>query len=202
MAFEDDKPVVQAVLYEKDGSGSISVPASGDSTASKRGIGILGRTAANLFRFLLVQNGGELVVASSPPAPPPGTTEFVFAISESEIDVGSGGQVASPHTSIGAVIANGVNLFIQSISAGQEGDPAESGSVVEIFWREGAGPTDHLIARIFVGPTVSFLYPNTNKTRDGTQMTGNGTNTRLVVKRTRLSTAALQVDFDVRGYTS
>jgi len=174
----------------------------GNSTVSASGIGVLGKTENDLFRFLQVEDTGKLVVASTPPAPPAGTTEFVLAVDESQLNVGAGGDVSSPHTTLGSVIASGVTLALQLITVGSEGDPSESGSKVEVYWREGVGPTDHLVERLYVtGETVTLSVPSITKARDGTIMTGNGVNTRLVAVRTRQSTAAEEVDFVIRGYT-
>lgn len=145
---------------------------------------------------------GKLVVASAPPGAPPGATEFVLAVDEDEISVGTGGDVASPHTTVGSIIENGATCNLQLIVGGTGGDPTVKGSKIEVYWREGAGPTDHLIERVYVaGQTVSIVLPDTSKARDGTSMVGNGTNTRIVVVRTRLSTAMQEIDFAVRGYT-
>jgi hypothetical protein len=71
-----------------------------------------------------------------------------------------------------------------------------------VYWREGAGPTDHLISRIYLtGQTVNLVLPNVHETRDGTSMTGNGTNTYIVIRRERLSTSAQEIDAEVRGFT-
>ena len=185
-----------------DGNNVLSANLAGDSTTSKVGVGIQGRTITNLFRWLLVDDAGKLSVSASPPTAPPGTTEFVFAVSPSQLTVGSGGQVSSPHNSDSSVIASGKTLRIQLISAGTEGDPAESGSKVEVYWVEGAGGTEHLIERLYSdGASETLVLPETRKARDGTQLDGNGTNTFIRVRRTRLSSSAKEIDFVVRGYT-
>ncbi|MHA2429055.1 MAG: hypothetical protein ACXADB_13630, partial [Candidatus Hermodarchaeia archaeon] len=139
------------------------------------------------------------VVATKPPSAPPGTTEFVLAQDDANLEVGP-----SPiyHETESSVIGSGDDLFLQTIAAGAAGDPSERGSKVEIYWREGSTPTDHLVERIYLmGSTVLITLPNTHYTRDETQMTGNGTNTKLVIRRERLSTAAQEIDTVVRGYT-
>jgi hypothetical protein len=51
------------------------------------------------------------------------------------------------------------------------------------------------------GQSLSFTLPDINEARDGTQMTGDGSTTKLVIRRYRLSNADSQVDVEVRGYT-
>jgi hypothetical protein len=185
-----------------DGTNLLIVFADGESWTTQHGMGIVARDAVDVAHPVLSEVDGALIVAAKPPTAPPGTTEFVMAVNEAELSVGSGGDVASPHTTESAIIGNTVNLFLQSVNVGTEGDPSEAGAKVEIYWREGAGPTDHLIERIFVaGDTKQITLPNINKARDGTAMTGNGTNTKLAITRTRLSASAQEVDFEIRGFT-
>jgi len=181
-----------------------TVPQAGDTAiAADRGFPVQGKTEADVFRWLLVEDTGKLVTASSPPQPPAGTTPFGLAVVESEIEVGSGGDVSSPHDTDSAIIANGDTLFLQLALVGTEGDPAESGSKVEVYWVEGAGVVEHLVERFYIdGATNSYPLPDLQEARDGEAMVGNGTNTFLRVRRIRFSNTAKEVDFDVRGYTS
>jgi hypothetical protein len=184
-----------------DGTDVLDIAGEAVATSGLKGILPLGKDSEGNSVFHLAEADGTQVVAAKPPVAPPGTTPFVFAVDEAELEVGSGGDVASPHTSIGTIIGSGVNLFLQSVEVGTEGDPAEAGAKIEVFWREGGGPTDHLIKRYYIaGDTKAFIEPNINESRDTTQMTGNGTNTRLIVVRTRLSNAGQEVDFDIRGF--
>jgi hypothetical protein len=163
---------------------------------------IYGRDAGGVDRMAQSQTDGKLVVATTLPESPPGTTPFTFAVNEAELEVGAGGDVTSPHESLGAIVPSGDTVTIQFFTAGSAGDPSEAGSVIELYWREGGGPTDHLIERLFVGgQTVTVQLPSANQSRDGTALVGNGTNTRLMVRRKRESTAAQPLDFVVRGYT-
>jgi hypothetical protein len=167
--------------------------------ANTRGLLLSGADAEDVARRLLCDGEGKLKVAAQPPTPPPGTTEFVLAQDEAELDVG---PVPAFHETVSAAIANGEDLYLQSVSGGAAGDPSEKGSKVEVYWREGAGPTDHLIARIYLlGQTVVQTLPDVNKARDGTQLTGDGSTTKLVLRRERLSTSAAEIDGEVRGYT-
>lgn len=181
-----------------DGTNLLAVLKEEDLLTTQYGIPIVGRDYEDKSRYLFTEADGTLRVASQPPSAPPGTTEFVLAQDEVDLEVGP-----SPtfHESESAVIGNNVNLYLQTVIGGASGDPSEKGSKVEVYWREGAGPTDHLISRIYLsGQTVIETLPDVNKARDGTQMTGNGTNTKLVLRRERLSTSAQEIDGEVRGY--
>ena len=192
-----------AILYNADGT--VAVPVKDDDAitiATQPILGIAGLTDEDKVRWFRLQDDGSLIVAITPPVPPAGANEFVMAVTEAELRVGASGDVSSPHTTIGAVIGNALLLHLQLFTVGTEGDPAEAGSKVEIYWREGGGPTDHLVERIYIdGETITVAVPSITKARDGTLMTGNGTDTRLVVVRTRTSTPAKEIDFVVRGYT-
>lgn len=194
---------IQAIkVVDENGAKAIIPVKDGDATANVYGILLLGHQADGSAQHLLVEADGTLRAATQPASPPAGSTEFSLSNLESELNVGSGGDVSSPHTTLSSVLANGADLYLQSVEVGTAGDPSEAGSKVEVFWREGAGPTDHIIARVYsIGDTVAFQLPNTHKARDGTVLQGNGSNTYLGITRTRLSTAAKEIDAIVRGYT-
>lgn len=180
-----------------DGTNLIAIPTDGD-TLSGYGIPILGRDAQDLARFLFTEEDGTLRVASQPPSPPPGTTEFVLSQDDADLEIG---RAESPDDTDSAIVGNGVNLYIQAFSAGAAGDPSERGSRVDVVWSEGGGPTEHVVARLYVaGQTTSVQLPDVNKARDGTALTGNGTNTKLILRRYRLSNSGQEVDAEVRGY--
>lgn len=142
---------------------------------------------------------GNLRVASQPPQPPPGTTEFVLAIDEAELEIRS---PPTYHEEESGIITNGAELYLQLFTAGAAGDPSERGSRVDILWREGATPTDHVIERVYVaGQSMTITLPNVHKSRDGTTLTGDGSTTKLVIRRYRLSRSRQEVDAVVRGYT-
>jgi hypothetical protein len=171
-------------------------------TDGKPSVAIYGRDSGDIDRVAQAQDDGKLVVATTLPKAPPGVTPFTFAVDEAELEVGAGGDVASPHESLGAVIANGHTVTIQFVTAGGQGDPSEAGSICSLYWREGVGPTDHLIERLYIsGQTVTVQLPSADQARDGTALVGNGTNTRLMVRRERVSTSGQQIDFVVRGFT-
>jgi hypothetical protein len=95
------------------------------------------------------------------------------------------------------VITNGKTFYLQQIVAGSQGDPTENGSRVELFFYDG---TEHLVARIYLtGFTTFITYPQLNEARDGTAMSGNGTN-YLILRRTRLSGGNQEVDAVIYGY--
>lgn len=175
--------------------------------AVERGVAIPAGTRTLLFAgegvdgkayTIQVEEDGKLRVASTPPTPPAGTTEFVLS-ADSPLEVGPN-PTFQEKTS--AAIANGETLKLQFVAGGAQGDPSESGSKVEVYWEEGAGPTRHLVERIYLsGATVYVSLPDVSKARDGTVMTGDGTNTKLVIRRERLSNSAQEIDAVVRGYT-
>jgi hypothetical protein len=141
----------------------------------------------------------SLKVATRPQGIPAGTTEFVLAQDDVDLEVG---PTPSYDETESAVIDNGHTLYLQSISSGAAGDPSEKGSKVEVYWREGAGPTDHLIDRLYViGSSIQIQLPATSKARDGTDFVGDGSTTKVVIRRERLSTSAQEIDAVVRGYT-
>jgi len=143
-----------------------------------------------------VNSNNALKVSPSPPVPPTGTTEFALAQDEAELSVST-----TPKETLSSIIANGVTLKVQMLCAGAAGDPSERGSKVEFYWREGSPATDHLIDRIYiVGQTLCFNLPDSSITRDGTSMVGNGTNTRFVIKRERISNSSQEIDAVARGY--
>jgi len=180
-----------------DGTNTVDVPADGESLASGRGFAILGKDAEDYGRFLLAEENGTLRVASQPPSPPPGTTEFVLSQSDTVLEIG---LADSPHDTESAVIGNGVDLYLQSFSSGAAGDPSERGSRVDIVWT--ASSVEHVVARLYIaGQSVERTLSDVNKARDGTTMTGNGTDTKLIIRRYRLSNADQEVDAEVRGYT-
>ena len=184
-----------------DGTNPVGVFTDGDTLSDSEYTlaKFVGRDSENKARFLLTEADGTLRTASQPPSAPPGTTEFVLAIDEADLEIGA---PPTYHEEESSVIGSGVELYLQLFVAGAAGDPSERGSRVDILWREGAGPTDHVIERAYVsGQSVTTILPDVNKARDGTTLSGNGTNTKLVIRRYRLSNSDQEVDAIVRGYT-
>lgn len=183
-----------------DGTYLLLLRADGDTWDTQPGVPIVARDKTDIVHPLLSETDGSLIVAAKPPSAPPGTTALTLAVNESELEVGAGGDVASPHTTNGSIITNGGKVYLQTIEVGTEGDSSENGSVVEVYWQT-SGPTNHLIGRYYImGATVQVILPDVHYARDGEEMTGNGSDKRLVVIRRRLSLAALEIDFVVRGY--
>ena len=192
----NDSPAV--VLYDHNGV-SVAVKDGVVIPANTPGLLVVGQDGDNHAHYMHVEGDGTLKVASRPPQPPAGSDEFVLAINEGELEISA---PPAYHEDESSVIGSGDKLYLQLFTAGAAGDPSERGSRVDILWREGAGPTDHVIERMFVsGQSVTITLPDVHKTRDDTEMTGNGTNTKLVIRRYRLSNSSQQVDSVVRGYT-
>jgi hypothetical protein len=185
------------VLYDANGVAhsicdGVAIPADTPSLI------VSGRDAQDYARNLVTDGEGVLKVSSQPPKPPPGTTPFALAVDEADLEIGA---PPAYHEEESAVIGSGVNLYLQTFFSGAAGDPNERGSRVDLLWREGAGPTDHIVSRMYIGgQSVSFTLPDLNKARDGTALTGDASTTKLVIRRYRLSNADSQVDVDVRGY--
>jgi hypothetical protein len=133
-------------------------------------------------------------VSITAPPTPPGGTDFILA-AESPLEIS---QAQSPHlTSV--VLPTSTTLFITQIVAGCQGDPSADGSKVEVFFWDGT--TERIIDRIYVTGFTEFgNYPNVSKTRDGTTLSGDGTN-ELRIYRSRLSNSAQEIDAVVRGFT-
>lgn len=188
---------IRGYLYDDVNNVALAVAHDITVPTNTRGLIVAGQCKDGKSYFLGVNAEGKLCVQTSPPTPPAGTTEFVLA-GDDPLTVGPSPNF---YETVSSVIANGVTLKLQFIAAGAEGDPSERGSKLEIYWREGTGPTDHLIERLYItGATVFEELPDVSKTRDDTSMVGNGTNTYLVIRRERLSNSGQEIDSVVRGY--
>lgn len=159
---------------------------------------VSGRDVQDYAHNLVTDGDGILKVSSQPPKPPPGTTVFTLAVPDVDLEISA---PPTYHEHESAIIGNALNLILQVFSSGAMGDPSERGSRVDILWREGAGPTDHVVARMYIGgQSLSFILPDVNTARDGAQLLGDGATTKLVIRRYRLSNADSEVDVEVRGY--
>lgn len=189
---------VRGFLYDDVNNVAMAVAQDVAIPANTRSLLFSGRSYDGKSHIAEVSDIGRVSVTAFPISAPPGTTPFVVA-ADSPLEVGPN---PSFEETLGAIVADDTDLHVQFFAAGAAGDPSEKGSKVEIYWREGSPATDHLVERVYVsGSTVSLTLPDTNLARDGTTMVGNGTNTRLVVRRERLSTSAQEIDAVVRGYT-
>jgi hypothetical protein len=94
-------------------------------------------------------------------------------------------------------ITNGTTFCLQQLVAGAEDSPVAAGSVVEVIFDDGA---EHVVARIYVaGFTNIVSYLDLCKARDGTTLTGNGTN-EIIIRRRRLSNQTLEVEGVLNAY--
>lgn len=190
---------VTCFLY--DDVNNVAMAVAGDITrpTNTRGLLTAGVDALDTVHLLHTDGDGNLRVANQPPQPPPGTTAFVLAVLETNLEIGA---PPTYHETESSAVANNAELHLQLFTAGAAGDPSERGSRVDIFWREGGGPTDHVIERMYVsGQSVTITLPDVHQSRDGTALTGDGSTTKLVIRRYRLSNADAEVDAIVRGYT-
>ena len=128
---------------------------------------------------------GKVSVVGS--VPPPATNAFaVFA--DTPLVVGANDTAV--------VIPDGETLHIQSITGGNE-DPTK-GAQVEVVFNDG---TEHVVGRFFTsGHSLFFGFADVTQARDGTALTGNGTNT-LIVRRLKFSGTDIAIDAVLRGYT-
>lgn len=189
---------IRGYLY--DDVNNVALPVVPDATVPTNTRALLwaGQGADDKAYIPRVDNNGKVSVAPSPPTAPPGTSAFTVDAS-SPLEVGPSPVYEDTN---GPIIPSDTDVHIQYIAGGAAGDPSEKGSKIEVYWEEGAGPTRHLIERIYLsGATVAVTLPNTGAARDGTAMIGNNVNTRIVVRRERLSTSAQEIDAVVRGYT-
>lgn len=129
-------------------------------------------------------------VSVTAPPPPTGATSIVIAADNPLL-------VGNHDTEY--IITNGTTFHIQQIVAGAAGDPTEKGSKITIIFHNGS---EHVIERIYVSGFTNFgSYPDTDRTRDGVLLTGNGTN-KIIIRREKVSGTNREIDAVVRGYES
>jgi hypothetical protein len=129
-------------------------------------------------------------ITLSPPAAPPATTAVTITF--------SGALAISTDQTDNYVITNAKRFVVQQIVCGCEGDSTEKGSCIEVSYFDGT--TAFLIERVYINGFTTQVYPNTEKSRNGTLCDGNGTTKTIRVVRRRLSGASQEVDVVVRGY--
>ena len=176
--------------------------AEGVSATSIQRLLIAGVGESNLRTLALVEDTSDNIwrlavqgkVSISAPMVPPATTAVIVA-ADTPLAIGSG---SSPHDTE-YVISNGTTFTLQSIVAGAEGDPAEGGSRIDVVYVD-SGSTEHLVSREYINGFTTVIYPDTSKARDNTTMTGNGTTTKIIVRRVRLSGGSVEVDAVARGF--
>ena len=123
---------------------------------------------------------------------PPSTATAVTLASDNPLDIT--GTEENDYT-----IPEGETFTLTSVIAGAEGDPTEKGSKIEVIYDQNG--TETIIDRIYLTGQTVAIYPDTSKDRSGNSLDGNagGTN-KIVLRRTRLSGSAQEVDAVLRGY--
>jgi len=192
---DQDVHLVDALSVNMDVVPDVAMP------AGTRGLVIAGKDLSGFTRFPTIsvdpddsKRRVEVIgkVSISVPSPPPATTSV-------QINADTPLSISGTSTAI-YIIPSGVTFHLQQIVAGCQGDPTESGSKIEIFYRDSSS-VGHLIERVYIQGFSAFgIYPDTVKSRDGTTMVGNGTTTQIRVNRVRLSGSSQEVDAVVRGY--
>jgi len=129
------------------------------------------------------------------PVPPPATTP-VDIIADTPLVMGA---AQSPDDTEHVIPAD-KTFTLQSVTAGAEGDPSEGGSRIDVIYVDNAS-VEHLVAREYITGFTATIVPDTSKARDGTAMVGNVSgNTKVIVRRIRLSGGSVEVDAVARGY--
>lgn len=164
-----------------------------------RGIMSVGEDANGVARALQVRVDAidntrrlqiEGKVSITAPQPPPATTAIT-------IDSSSPLAISSTQT-VNYIITAGKRFMIQQVVAGCEGDTSERGSCVEVFYFDGT--TAHIIERVYLNGFTTETYPAASKSRDNTNLDGNGSTKTIRIVRRRLSGSSQEVDATVRGY--
>lgn len=181
-----------AVLY--DAAGNPVTTTQGTSITGASPAVMVGAVDASSFvRFLRVDGAGRLQSTVSPAVAPAASTPVTIAQPEAQLSINNN------HDTI-YIIPSGVTFYLQQVVAGAEGDPTEAGSKVEVYYRD-AVTILHLVTRLYiVGQTLAITYGDVSQARNGTAMTGDGTNTQVVLRRTRQSGQSQEVDAVIRGY--
>lgn len=146
-----------------------------------------------------VQDGvvHRLLVSSktvvTPPAPPTGATAVTI---DASVPLEVEGNPLIEETEY--TIPDTKSFYLQFVAVGAAGDPTEKGAKVEIFYAVGA--TRHVLERYYLtGFTLAVAHDDVAESRDGTVMVGDGTTTKIIVKRQQMSKAG-EIDTVVRGY--
>lgn len=129
------------------------------------------------------------------PASPPAAKTRVVLVGDTPLAFGAG---ANPQDSE-FVIPNGETFTAQRLIAGSEGDSTEAGSRIDLIYVD-ASSVEHLITRQYVAGFTVDVSGETDEARDGTAMVGDGVNTKIVLRRLRLSGGSLEVDAVLVGY--
>ncbi len=171
MAFTSNLPIQHAVLANSIGD---QVSVSLDANDSKYRLEVSGK------------------VQSTPPVAPPAATAITVAAAT---PLSVSGSHSTDYT-----ITNAKTFIMQQLVCGAEGDPSEKGSKVEVHYVD-SGSVEHLVERIYItGFTQYGIYPDTSKARDNTSFTGNGSTTKIRIKRIRMGGSGQEIDVVIRGY--
>jgi hypothetical protein len=161
-----------AVLYDSNGN-AVEVKLENDGTYSAQ---ITGR------------------VVSVPAQPPPAKTRVVIV---GDTPLAFGGNTSPEEDEF--TIPNGETFTAVRLVAGSEGDSTEAGSRVDAVYIDALGG-EHIISRQYVAGFTVDVSGETDLARDGTTMVGDGVNTKIVLRRYRLSNGSLEVDAVLVGY--
>ena len=168
-------------------SSNVTMKVGCASIIMEGGTVVSGVDSTGAVKQMAVSSQGAINVTVVGSVPPDGV-EGVSIYADSPLVVGSHDTTY--------VIPNGEHFVLQQFTAGNE-DPTK-GAIVTILFDDG---TEHVIQRGYLaGFTVDFPLPNIAEARDGTILTGNGTNT-IIVRREKLSGTNIQIDAVVRGYS-
>jgi len=146
-----------------------------------------------------VQDGAKrrLLVSSktvvTPPQPPTGSVAVTIDASD-PLEVSGNPLIEEAEYTIPDAKA----FYLQFVAVGAAGDPTEKGARVEVFYAVGA--TRHVLERYYLtGFTLAVAHDDVAEARDGTVMVGDGSTTKIIVKRQQMSKAG-EIDAVVRGY--
>lgn len=133
------------------------------------------------------------ITVSYPPAAPPGTAAKLL-VADSPLVLNNSN---SPH-SYEYTITSGKTLRVQRVFISSSKDPSEKGARVELIFKDA---TEHVFERYYAADVSlqPVQYSDRKTARDGTAMTGNGTN-KFIIRRTRLSSPDQEVDVVVEAY--
>lgn len=154
---------------------------------------IAAKDPSGIYINLSADDTGKLNVVTSQTVPPSTATPVTIA-ADTPLSV-------STTSTTDYTITNGKTFRVLALTYGAEGDPNTKGSKVTVSYVD-ASSVEHVISRVYFEGFTGQILPDTDKARDGTTLTGNGTTTKIRVVRTRLGGSALEIDAVVRGYES
>lgn len=129
-------------------------------------------------------------ISISAPEPPP-TATAVSVAADTPLDV-------SASATTNYTITSGKTFTIQQLIAGAEGDPTEKGSKIEVHYVDSSS-VEHIISRLYLTGESVDIYPDTSEARDGTALTGTGTEL-IRIYRIQFGGGTREIDAVVRGF--